>query len=97
MFDSKFINAAYNVDLDKRAKHFQIFKNIIPACKVVHINNHGKLILLLNRWTVCVDEIGQNHLEVDTISEQFSGTYILQKNINFLTEASKQVKQHMGS
>ena len=43
-----------------------------------------------------VDEIGQNHLHVDAISEQFSGIYILQKNIHFLTEPFKQVKQHMG-
>ena len=43
-----------------------------------------------------VDKIGQNHLHVDAISDQFLGIYILQKKIHFLTEPCKQVKQHMG-
>ena len=43
-----------------------------------------------------VDEIGQNHLPVDTTSEKFSGINILQKNIHFLTEPSKHVKKHVG-
>ena len=42
-----------------------------------------------------VDEIGQNHLHVDAISEQFSGIYILQKTFIFLLSHLK-VKQHMG-
>ena len=42
-----------------------------------------------------VDKIGQNHLPVDATSVQCLDINILQKNIRFLTEPSKQVKQHV--
>ena len=61
---------------------------MIHTCTCVHSNVKSTDCLR-------VDEIGQNHLHVDAISEQFSGLYP-PKNIYFLTEPSKQVKQHMG-
>lgn len=42
-----------------------------------------------------VYEIGQNHLPVDATSEKYSGIKYPPKNIHFLTEPSKQVKQHV--